>query len=46
MGRALKGTHIILLVAGRNVRIIIAKGRLLRDFELDPSRDYQPHNMG
>ena len=46
MGRALKGTRVILLVAGRNVRIITTDGRLLRDFELDPSRDYQPHGLG
>jgi transposase InsO family protein len=46
MGRALKGTRIILLVAGRKVRIITTEGRLLRDFELDPSRDYQPQGLG
>jgi hypothetical protein len=46
MGRALKGTRIVLLVAGRNIRIITTEGRLLRDFELDPSRDYQPHGLG
>ena len=46
MGRALKGTRIILLVAGRNVRIITTQGQLLRDFELDPSHDYQPQDLG
>ncbi|MDQ3660392.1 MAG: integrase core domain-containing protein [Actinomycetota bacterium] len=46
MGRARKGTRIILLVAGRNIRIITTEGELLRDFELDPSRDYQPHGLG
>ncbi|MDQ3766964.1 MAG: integrase core domain-containing protein, partial [Actinomycetota bacterium] len=46
MGRRLKGTRIILLVAGRNIRIITADGQLLRDFELDPSRDYQPQSRG
>ena len=46
MGRALKGTRIILLVAGRNIRIITPDGRLLRDFELDPSRNYQPQTLG
>jgi len=46
MGRALKGTRIILLVAGRNIRIITTEGELLRDFELDPTRDYQPHSLG
>jgi hypothetical protein len=46
MGRALKGTRIILLVAGRSVRIITTEGQLLRHFELDPSRDYQPRGLG
>jgi hypothetical protein len=46
MGRALKGTRIILLVAGRHIRIITTDGELLRDFELDPSQDYQPQSMG
>jgi transposase InsO family protein len=46
MGRALKGTRIILLVAGRNIRIITTDGQLLRTFELDPSRDYQPQILG
>lgn len=46
MGRALKGTRVILLVAGRNIRIITTEGQPLRDFELDPSRDYQPHSLG
>jgi transposase InsO family protein len=46
MGRALKGTRIILLVAGRNIRVITTEGELLRDFELDPTRDYQPHSLG
>ncbi|MBA2311446.1 MAG: hypothetical protein H0V97_01445 [Actinobacteria bacterium] len=46
MGRALNGTRIILLVASRNIRIITTEGRLLRNFELDPSRDYQPRSLG
>jgi hypothetical protein len=46
MGRARKGTRIILLVAGRHIRIITAEGELLRDFELDPSQDYQPQRWG
>jgi hypothetical protein len=46
MGRARKGTRIILLVAGRDIRIITTEGEILRHFELDPSRDYQPHNLG
>jgi hypothetical protein len=46
MGRALKGTRIILLVAGRHIRIITNDGEPLRDFELDPSRDYQKQSLG
>ena len=46
MGRALKGTRIVLLVAGRRIRIITTDGELLRDFEFDPSRDYQPQDLG
>lgn len=46
MGRGLKGTRIILLVAGRDVRVITTEGELLRHFELDPSRDYQPQSTG
>ena len=46
MGRALKGTRIILLVAGRHIRIITTDGELLRDFEFDPDRNYQPQGLG
>ena len=46
MGRALRGRRIILLVAGRQVRIITSDGELLRVFELDPSRNYQPQGLG
>ena len=46
MGRALKGTRIILLVAGRHIRIITTDGELLRNFELDPDRDYQKQSLG
>lgn len=46
MGRALAGTRIVLLVAGRRIRIVTTDGELVRDFELDPSRDYQPQGRG
>jgi transposase InsO family protein len=46
MGRALAGTRILLLVAGRNIRIITADGELLRNFQLDPSHNYQPQSLG
>jgi transposase InsO family protein len=45
VGRALKGTPIILFMMGRNVRIITKEGELLRKFELDPSRNYQPQDL-
>jgi transposase InsO family protein len=44
MGRALKGTRVILLVAGRDIRVLSSDGQLLRQLTLDPSRDYQPQN--
>lgn len=46
MGRARKGTRIVLLVAGRHIRIITGDGELLRDFELDPTRNFQPAGLG
>ncbi|MBA3630043.1 MAG: DDE-type integrase/transposase/recombinase [Actinobacteria bacterium] len=41
MGRALNGTRVILLVAGRQIRVLDEHGELLRQLRLDPSRDYQ-----
>ena len=46
MGRALAGTRIVLLVAGRHIRVIDRDGQPLRDFELDPTRNYQPQSLG
>ena len=46
IGRALAGARIVLLVAGRNIRVIDRDGQLLRNFELDPSRNYQPQELG
>lgn len=42
MGRAHRGTRVILLVAGRDIRVLNGQGALLRELTLDPSRDYQP----
>ena len=42
MGRALKGRRVVLLVAGRDIRVLAEDGELLRRLTLDPSRDYQP----
>lgn len=42
MGQALKGTRVILLVAGHNIRVVGEAGELLLELTLDPIRDYQP----
>ena len=46
MGRALNGTRVILLVAGRQIRVLDEQGELLRELVLDPSRDYQARSFG
>jgi len=43
IGRKLVGTRVLVLVDALHVRVITEDGELLRDFVLDPSRDYQPH---
>jgi len=42
VGAAYKGWRVILLVAGREVRIITLEGTQLRRLTLDPTKDYQP----
>lgn len=43
VGRTHARTHVLLLVQDRQIRVIdAATGELLRELELDPSRDYQP----
>ena len=43
MGRRLAGTRVLLLVDDLHVRIVAEEtGEMLRDFVLDPTRDYQP----
>jgi len=42
VGRAHKGEQFVLLVAGREVRVIDADGVLIREITLDPTRNYQP----
>jgi transposase InsO family protein len=44
LGRRLKGTRVIVLVADLDVRVLTEDGELLRALTLDPSRDYQPMN--
>jgi hypothetical protein len=41
MGNALRGTRVIKLVAGRDIRVLSEEGELLRQLTLDPSKDYQ-----
>jgi transposase InsO family protein len=42
IGRAHAGTRVLVLALGTRIRIITEAGQLLRQLELDPSRDYQP----
>jgi transposase InsO family protein len=42
IGRRHTGKHVLILVKDRHVRITTSHGELLRDFQLDPTRDYQP----
>ena len=42
LGHPYAGWRIVLLVAGRDIRIITLDGELLRHLKLDPSIDYQP----
>jgi len=44
VGRAHAGEVVAIFVSGRDVRIVSEEGELIREFELDPSRDYQPMN--
>jgi len=42
VGHAHKGTRVIMLVDGLDVRVLSDDGELLRHLTLDPTRDYQP----
>jgi hypothetical protein len=42
VGRALKGTRVVVLVDGLDIRVLTEDGSLLRGLTLDPNRDYQP----
>lgn len=41
VGRQHKGTRVLLLTAGREVRVLHEDGQLIRAFTLDPTKDYQ-----
>lgn len=42
IGRRHRGRPVLILVKDLHVRVTTTDGELLRDFELDPGRDYQP----
>ncbi len=42
LGRANKGRRVLVLVADRDIRVLTVEGEILRQLQLDPSRDYQP----
>lgn len=42
VGRAYKGERVVLLVAGRDVRVVDVDGVLIHELTLDPTKDYQP----
>lgn len=45
LGRAHTGTHVVLLIADLDIRVINATtGELLRHLTLDPTRNYQPRH--
>jgi hypothetical protein len=42
VGRGHEGNAVLILVKDRDVRILTAGGELIRQFNLDPKRSYQP----
>lgn len=42
IGRRHRGRPVLILVKDLHVRISTTNGEVLRDFQLDPTRDYQP----
>lgn len=45
LGRSRRGTRILLLIADLEVRVLTEDGELLRQLNLDPTRDYQRQNQ-
>jgi transposase InsO family protein len=43
IGRAHRGTRVLLLVHDRNVRVLTTDGTLITQHHIDPTRTYQPH---
>jgi transposase InsO family protein len=46
IGRTWAGTRVLILVHDLDIRIVTEDGELIREFTLDPSRDYQPQAAG
>lgn len=46
IGRALRGTRVIVLVDGLDIRVLGESGELIRRFTLDPTKDYQGRGTG
>lgn len=46
VGRRHAGVRVLILVADLQVRVLTQDGKLLREFLLDPERDYQPQAKG
>jgi hypothetical protein len=42
LGRRQAGTTVLVLVHALHIRVLSTSGQLLRDLQLDPTRDYQP----
>jgi transposase InsO family protein len=42
MGRRHAGTHVLILVHDLHIRVTTTDGHLLRELQLDPTKDYQP----
>jgi transposase InsO family protein len=41
MGRRYAGTNVLLLIHDLHIRVVTTDGRLLRELQLDPTKDYQ-----
>ena len=42
MGRRYAGTNVLLLVHNLHIRVLTTDGQLMRELQLDPTKDYQP----
>ena len=42
MGRRHAGTNVLILVHYLHIRIVTTDGELLRELQLDPTKDYEP----